>query len=114
MSDTKERFEAWAIVELFGHQRIAGLLTEQTIGGANFIRIDVPAFENSPAFTKLYTQGAIYGVTFVSEQIARAAAQSYRVAPVSVYELRDLMQTQGKLLTAPARYCADEGADEPF
>lgn len=114
MSDTKERFEAWAIVELFGHQRIAGLPTEQTIGGANFIRIDVPAFADSPAFTKLYTQGAIYGVTFVSEQIARAAAQSYRVAPVNVYELRDLMQTQGKLLTAPARDYAGEDTDPPF
>lgn len=70
-----EAFEAWAIVELFGHQKIAGKLTEQTIGGCNFIRVDAPAFDGSPAFTKLYTQGAIYGVTFVSERIARAAAR---------------------------------------
>lgn len=110
---TKEVFEAWAIVELFGHQKIAGKLTEQTIGGCNFIRVDVPAFEDSPAFTKLYTQGAIYGVTFVSEQIACAAAQSFRVAPVSVYELRDLMGSQGKLLTAPALE-TDDDDDQPF
>lgn len=91
-------FEAWAIVELFGHQKIAGKLSEQTIGGCNFIRVDVPAFEESPNFTKLYTQRAIYGVTFVSEQIAVAAARSYRVAPVSVYELRHMLQQQGKLI----------------
>lgn len=109
---TEEAFEAWAIVELFGHQKIAGKLTEQTIGGCNFIRVDVPAFEDSPAFTKLYTQGAIYGVTFVSEQIARAAAQSFRVAPVSVYELRALMESQGKLFTAPAPETDDD--DQPF
>ena len=109
---TEEAFEAWAIVELFGHQKIAGKLTEQTIGGCNFIRVDVPAFEDSPAFTKLYTQGAIYGVTFVSEQIARAAAQSFRVAPVSVYKLRALMESQGKLLTAPAPETDDD--DQPF
>lgn len=109
MPETADKFKAWAIVELFGHQRIAGKLTEQAIGGASFIRVDVPAFEDSPAFTKLYTQGAIYGVTFVSEQIARAAAQSFRLAPVSVYELRDLMQTQGKLLEAP-----DDDDDPPY
>ncbi len=111
---TEEAFKAWAIVELFGHQKIAGKLTEQTIGGCNFIRVDVPAFEDSPAFTKLYTQGAIYGVTFVSEQLARAAAQSFRVAPVSVYELRDLMRTQGKLLTEPMHPTAYVDEEEPF
>ena len=93
-------FEAWAIVELFGHQKIAGKLTEQSIGGCHFIRVDVPAFEDRPALTKLYTQGAIYGITFVSEQIAQAAARSFCVEPVNVYELRDLLQKQGKLLTS--------------
>lgn len=112
MTDGNERFEAWAIVELFGHQKIAGKLTEQVIGGCNFIRVDVPAFEESPAFTKLYTQGAIYAVTLVAESIARAAAQSYRVAPVSVYELRSLMESQGKLLTSPAEESTWD--DEPF
>lgn len=32
MSDTKERFEALAIVDLFGHQRIAGPLIGKMIG----------------------------------------------------------------------------------
>ena len=32
----------WAIVEIFGHQRIAGFLSEQTIGGQSFVRVDVP------------------------------------------------------------------------
>lgn len=122
MPETAEKFEVWAIVELFGHQKIAGKLTEQTIGGCHFIRVDVPAFEDSPALTKLYTQGAIYGVTFVSEQIARAAAQSYRVTPVNVYELRNLMEQQGKLLEAPTRRPAvlnddddsDNSDDQPF
>lgn len=85
-------FEQWALVELFGHQRIAGLMTEQTIGGCSFIRIDVPAVDGQPAFTKLYGQGAIYGITFVAEEIARAAAKSYRIRPVSTYEIPELRQ----------------------
>ncbi len=121
MTSQQEKFEAHAIVELFGHQKVAGKLTEQTIGGCHFIRVDVPAFDDSPAFTKLYTQGAIYGVTFVSEQVARAAAQSYRVAPVNVYELRHTLEQQGKLLAAPTPAYADldddeddEDGDQPF
>lgn len=111
---TTETFEAHAIVELFGHQKIAGKVTEQTIGGCHFLRVDVPAFEDSPAITKLYTQGAIYGMTFVSEPIARAAAQSYRVTPVNVYELRDLIKSQGKLLTesAGSNYGFDDDDDQ--
>jgi hypothetical protein len=38
----EQKFELNAVVELFGHQRIAGKVTEQSIGVATFIRIDVP------------------------------------------------------------------------
>ena len=34
-------FDEWAILELMGHRRLAGKVTEQEIGGANMIRIDV-------------------------------------------------------------------------
>jgi hypothetical protein len=48
--------------------------------------------DDAPAFTKLYGQGAIYGISFVSEEIARAAATSYRIRPVSSYEIPELRQ----------------------
>jgi hypothetical protein len=38
MSENKDKFETWGLLELFGHQRLAGLLSEQTIGGCHFIR----------------------------------------------------------------------------
>lgn len=44
-------FESWALVELFGHQRIAGHVTEQQIGGCQFVRVDVPEIEDKPGFT---------------------------------------------------------------
>ncbi len=37
-----DKFEQFAIVELFGHQIIAGLVSEQVIGGQGFVRVDVP------------------------------------------------------------------------
>ena len=85
-----DKFEAWAIVELFGHQRIAGRLTEQTIGGCNFVRVDVPEVNGNQAFTKLFGQGAIYAITFVDEAIAKAAVDKMRPRPVSVYDIGKL------------------------
>lgn len=92
MSETQEKFAQWALVELFGHSRIAGLVTEQSIGGCSFLRVDVPADGVSPAFTKCYGNGAIYAMTFVTEEVARAAVKAYRVEPVSAYDIPELRQ----------------------
>lgn len=96
--DTTEKFEQWALVELFGHQRIAGRVSEQTVGGCAFVRVDVPALEAqdsaapTQAMTKLYGQGAIYAMTFVDEPTARMLARQLRVQPISTYELRQAMR----------------------
>lgn len=43
-----EKFEQWAIVDLFGHTRIAGKVSEQVIGGCSFVRVDVPERGDGP------------------------------------------------------------------
>ncbi len=77
----------WAIVELFGHQRIIGQIGEQQIGGETFIRVDVPAVGETPAFTKLYGKGAIYAMTPVTESLAREALEAMKPVPVNSYDL---------------------------
>lgn len=91
---SEEKFDAWAIVELFGHQRMAGRITEASIGGCQFIRVDVPPVAENPAYTRLLGQGAIYAINIVDEDVARAAAASYRSVPVSSYEIPALRQAQ--------------------
>ena len=86
MSDTQV-FDQWCIVELFGHVTLAGRVTEQTIGGCAFIRLDVPEVDGQAAFTKLLGQGAIYSITPVSEEVAQHAISHIRARPVSVYYL---------------------------
>lgn len=92
MNDKQNKFEQWAIVELFGHSRIAGLLTEQTIGGSSFVRIDVPEYvsegQTFPAVTRLLGNASIYGITFVDEATATIASREIRYQPVSVWSLR--------------------------
>lgn len=94
MTDSAEKLEAWVIVELFGHQRIAGKLTEQQIGGGNMIRIDVPETKSQPGFTRFLGNAAIYAINPVSEQIARAAAENLNAAPVRAYDIPELAQRQ--------------------
>lgn len=81
-------FESWAIIELFGHNKIAGLVTEQTFGGSSLLRVDVPEVDaDHPAFTKFFGIGAIYGMTPTTETNARAAAAQMRVRPFTLYIL---------------------------
>ena len=90
----KESFSQWCLVELFGHQRIAGLVTEETIGGCSFIRVDVPAVDGSEALTKFYGNGAIYSMTPISEELALLITQRNKPAPISVYipEIRQIAE----------------------
>lgn len=75
-------FEEWAVLELMGHRRLAGRVSEETIGGASFIRIDVPG-----GATQFYAPGAVYCITPTTEQLARAFAEGNRPRPVERYEL---------------------------
>jgi hypothetical protein len=84
MSDN-QTFDQWCIVELFGHVTLSGRVTEQTIGGCAFIRLDVPEVDGQAAFTKLLGQGAIYSITPVSEEVAQHAIKQIRARPISVY-----------------------------
>lgn len=80
----KDTFDEWAVLELMGHRRLAGRVSEQEIGGANMIRIDVPG---DPPATQFYSAAAVYCITPVSEELARQVAQSSRPQPVSRWEL---------------------------
>lgn len=82
---TDQQPDTWAIVELMGHRKLAGKLSEQTIGGSSFVRIDAPAQDGYR--THLYGNAAIYGIHFVSELVARAVASRIDDAPISAYDL---------------------------
>lgn len=73
--------EHWAIVELMGHRRIAGKISEVQRFGAPFCQLDVPhgdGFRSS-----LYGGSAIYGVHFCNEREAREAAKHASPRPFS-------------------------------
>lgn len=98
MAMEKERFETWAVVELFGHHQIAGFVSEASIGGCNFVRVDVPeAGPERPAYTKFYGEKAIYAIHPCTEDLARQAVVRLRrwdnPLPVSVPDLTAAAET---------------------
>jgi len=83
-----EKFEQFAIVELFGHQIIAGKVSEQVIGGQGFVRVDVPTNDAQEGFTKFYGAGAIYAITPCDEETMLTAVAGLRQRPIDVWKLR--------------------------
>lgn len=79
---TEDKFESWAILEIMGHDRYAGLVTEQAIGGCAFVRVDVPAIDDLPEFCKLFGSSAIFSITPVTKEVAIEAIKRFRAKPI--------------------------------
>ena len=84
---SEQGFEVFGILELFGHQMIAGKVSEQVIAGKGFIRVDVPGTDEQEAFTKFYGPDAVYAITPTDEGTALIAAENLRKAPIETYKL---------------------------
>lgn len=113
MSD--QVFESWAILELMGHRRRAGLVKEVEMGGGKLLRIDIPIeqAEGKPEefVTEFYGASAIYALRPSSEEIARRfVKENYGGDPRPVAPV-------GYRLPAPAAAEPDQDGDqgdEPF
>lgn len=92
------KFEQWAILEIMGHQRYAGLVSEQAIGGTAFVRLDVPGYEENQPFTKLFGSSAIYAMTFVTEETARQAAKGFLHRPIDDWCAREYVRQADRLI----------------
>jgi hypothetical protein len=82
-----------------GHDRYAGLVTEEIIGGTAFLRVDVPECGHKPAFTKFFGASSIYSISPVAEDIARAVAMQLGKTAIMQWDLPEEMRAK---LRAPA------------
>ncbi len=113
----KTQFDQWAVVELFGHQQIAGRVSEQTIAGQGFIRVDVPETSGRPGFTRMFGPGAIYSIIPTSEDIATRYASNLDSRPISPYMLtasKDEIKPDPADVDAPGTRQPDDDDDLPF
>lgn len=84
MDAPPEVFSEWCILELMGHRRLAGWLSEQEIAGRGFLRLDIPC---EPPATQYYNPQSVYAITPTTEAAARSVAKMAQPAPVQHWEL---------------------------
>ena len=75
-SKDAQGLQSWALVELFGHQRIVGWVTVDPPDFPGMIRVDVPDLLKDgkverEGFTRYFGRAALYGVSPISEQSVR-------------------------------------------
>lgn len=105
----QEAFEGWAILELMGHRRLAGMLTEREIAGHRFLRLDVHDGTDQ-VVTQFYSPSSVYAITPSTEQICRALGARLRPAPVSRYEIEPPRPGTGPASAAPG--VVDPGGED--
>lgn len=88
----------WAVVDLLGHVRLAGWLTEEEKFGSKLGRLEMPMPDGS-TMTRWFGGGSVYSVSAVTEDVVRALAMS-NPPPVSPYDVRALVQA---VLPPPSR-----------
>ena len=93
-------FNQWAFVELMGHNKIAGLVSEQAFGSQVMIRVDVPEIDGTPAFSKIYNVSAVYAITPVSEETAMEYAGRIQAKPLDVWDMQVIFDKRIKELIA--------------
>lgn len=115
----------FAVVELFGHARIAGAISEQTFGGDSFVRVDVPEVSVLEvdydqrdaagcyvrrtriiqAHTRSFGAKAIYGINWCDEATAVQAARDIADEPLKPYSAKaaiEALRSSAPLLAGPS------------
>lgn len=97
MPEDDPGIEGWAILELMGHRRLGGYISEATAAGALMVRIDVPHPQKlgESAATQFYNPTAIYAITPTTEETARAIARG-APEPISRWDLRAQEASTGR------------------
>lgn len=80
----------WGQIELMGHQRIAGHITETTVAGKGMLRVDVPDADGTTTHTRFYSPEAVYCISPTDRQIAIGLAANIKSQPVTIYDVARL------------------------
>jgi hypothetical protein len=105
--EASKAYAGWAIVELMGHVRLAGRVSEEPMFGTALLRIDVP---DGDSYTTQYASGgSIYRLTPCSEEVARAVVGSSRPMPIEPWEMRRLEAPRERVVEVGQDACIHEG-----
>jgi hypothetical protein len=111
--ETKPTFDEFALLELFGHTKIVGRVSECSMAGGAFLRCDVLPFNGQPGYTRFYSPSAIFSINPISEQMARdlMSQSRFRNEPVSRFELPQIAE---KVSESDSSDDADDPQDDDY
>lgn len=87
--ETPSPAEAWACVEIFGHRKHYGRVSEVEKFGTKMLRVDVPQGQSADDKfdTFYYGGGSIFSLTPMTEEAARKWAEYYAPKPARPLDL---------------------------
>lgn len=119
MDESKHRKEnhvskngAWMLVELLGHNKIAGFVTEEQKFGQVLLRIEIPTcFEDGLVTytTQFYGTHALYCATPINKNDAILLSKELRPTPFSKFDLH-----RESKINLDDYLEGSEGRDSPF
>ena len=102
MSEPTESFACWAIVELLGHVRLVGRVSEEERFGTKMGRIDIPQ-PGGGSLTQYFSANSIYRLTVTTEAFARKCAAQTGPAPALPWDPSQDDMDQGATVWSESR-----------
>nr|WP_320022063.1 hypothetical protein [uncultured Draconibacterium sp.] len=88
----ESKFELTGVVELFGHQKIAGTISEHGIGSSTFVRIDVPETKSQPKFTRFVNPSAVYAINPTDKETMLYMVENIAAKPIDSWDIQEMHQ----------------------
>ena len=94
--EEQPKLTSWALVEIFGHQRLVGWMTVDPLEFPGMVRVDVPDLLKDgkvtrSGFTRYFGKQSLYSVTPIDEETVRKMLPSVDGAPGAArpYSIRE-------------------------
>lgn len=81
--------EQYAVVEMMGHRKVIGKVTESEIGTGSLLKVTVLGKDGDPDRTEYIGIASIYCLTIVTEETARQAAAACSPEPTFAWQVRE-------------------------
>jgi hypothetical protein len=110
LDKNQETIETWAYVEIMGHSKIAGRVSERKVGVQVMLQVDVPKPDEGFSFSKLYNPSSIFSISPTTEEWCRKFVKARVEYPVLPYipESRQLTKHEPELDESFDRFIHDE------
>lgn len=105
--------EIWGIVSLMGHSKVAGRLSEYTLGG-NFLRVDIPPVNGTQGITRLFGVNAIFEITITDREVAEKAAEAIDFTPFDAFTMKAMVAKVVQYRLQGEQEDDSDYADRPF